>query len=55
MPGCVDGWDELRRKFGTRTFQELLAPSIAYAEEGVPVPEVIAGLLACERTHAGPR
>ena len=43
VPGCVDGWDELRRKFGTRSFKELLAPSIAYAEKGVPVPEVIAG------------
>ncbi|MBA4186972.1 MAG: gamma-glutamyltransferase [Planctomycetaceae bacterium] len=43
VPGCVDGWDALRRKFGTRSFKELLGPSIAYAEEGVPVPEVIAG------------
>jgi gamma-glutamyltranspeptidase/glutathione hydrolase len=43
VPGCVDGWAELRRKFGTRSFKELLAPSIRYAEEGVPVPEVIAG------------
>ena len=43
VPGCVDGWDELRKKFGTKSFQELLAPSIHYAEKGVPVPEVIAG------------
>src|SRR5580658_1161825 len=43
VPGCVDGWDQLRRKFGTLSLQELLAPSIAYAEDGVPVPEVIAG------------
>ncbi|MFO0823461.1 MAG: gamma-glutamyltransferase [Gemmataceae bacterium] len=43
VPGCVDGWDALRQKFGTRSFKELLAPSIAYAGEGVPVPEVIAG------------
>jgi gamma-glutamyltranspeptidase / glutathione hydrolase len=43
VPGCVDGWDELRKKFGTWSFKELLAPSIAYAENGVPVPEVIAG------------
>jgi gamma-glutamyltranspeptidase/glutathione hydrolase len=43
VPGCVDGWDELRRKFGTMGFKELLAPSIDYAEAGVPVPEVIAG------------
>jgi gamma-glutamyltranspeptidase / glutathione hydrolase len=43
VPGCVDGWDELRRKFGTKPFEELLAPSIEYAEKGSPVPEVIAG------------
>jgi gamma-glutamyltranspeptidase / glutathione hydrolase len=43
VPGCVDGWDELRRKFGTKDFKELLAPSIEYAESGVAVPEVIAG------------
>jgi len=43
VPGCVDGWDQLRQKFGTLGFPELLATSIAYADEGVPVPEVIAG------------
>jgi gamma-glutamyltranspeptidase/glutathione hydrolase len=43
VPGCVDGWDELRRKFGTWTFEQLLAPSIGYAEKGFPVTEVIAG------------
>ena len=43
VPGCVDGWDQLRQKFGTMSFKELLSPSIAYANEGVPVPEVIAG------------
>ncbi len=43
VPGCVDGWDRLRQRFGTRSFADLLAPSIRYAEEGTPVPEVIAG------------
>src|SRR5690242_17780568 len=42
VPGCVDGWDQLQKRFGTRPLSELLAPSIAYAEQGVPVPEVIA-------------
>ena len=51
VPGCVEGWDQLRTKFGTRSFKELLAPTIAYAEAGVPVPEVIAGYWkASERT-----
>jgi gamma-glutamyltranspeptidase/glutathione hydrolase len=43
VPGCVDGWDELRRKFGTKSFEDLFGPSIEYAEKGAPVPEVIAG------------
>jgi gamma-glutamyltranspeptidase / glutathione hydrolase len=43
VPGCVDGWDQLRQKFGTKKFDELLTPSIEYAEKGFPVPEVIAG------------
>jgi gamma-glutamyltranspeptidase / glutathione hydrolase len=43
VPGCVDGWDQLRRRFGTRSLDELLAPAIAYAELGFPVSEIIAG------------
>jgi gamma-glutamyltranspeptidase / glutathione hydrolase len=43
VPGCVDGWDALRRRFGTLSLEQLLEPSIRYAEEGFPVPEVIAG------------
>src|SRR5262249_41184408 len=42
VPGCVDGWEELRRRFGTRSLAELLAPAIAYAEEGFVVSEIIA-------------
>ncbi|OWK36242.1 gamma-glutamyltransferase [Fimbriiglobus ruber] len=43
VPGCVDGWDELRKRFGSKPFAELLEPSIGYAADGAPVPEVIAG------------
>jgi gamma-glutamyltranspeptidase/glutathione hydrolase len=43
VPGCVSGWHELRSRFGTRPLADLLAPAIATAEEGCPVPEVIAG------------
>ncbi len=51
VPGCVDGWEELRKRFGTRTLAELLEPSIRYADEGFPVSEVIAGYWrAGERT-----
>ncbi|HNX48895.1 MAG TPA: gamma-glutamyltransferase [Thermoanaerobaculaceae bacterium] len=43
VPGCVDGWIELHKKFGRLPLKDLLAPAIAYAREGVPVPQVIAG------------
>ncbi|MFI5460998.1 MAG: gamma-glutamyltransferase [Isosphaerales bacterium] len=42
VPGCVDGWDQLRARFGTKPWPELLAPAIAYAETGFPVSEIIA-------------
>jgi gamma-glutamyltranspeptidase / glutathione hydrolase len=42
VPGCVDGWNELNRRFGKKPLAELLQPAIDYAEEGFPVSEVIA-------------
>src|SRR3954452_9690240 len=42
VPGTVDGWDQLLRRGGTRTFAEVLQPAITYAEEGFPVSEIIA-------------
>ena len=42
VPGCVDGWCELRRRFGKLSMREILAPAIAYAREGFPVSRVIA-------------
>jgi gamma-glutamyltranspeptidase/glutathione hydrolase len=41
VPGCVDGWDQLLRRFGTMKLADLLAPTIQYADDGVPVPETI--------------
>ncbi|UCH33497.1 MAG: gamma-glutamyltransferase [Armatimonadota bacterium] len=43
VPGCVDGWDQLLRRFGTKSLGELLAPAIRYAEAGFPVSEIISG------------
>jgi gamma-glutamyltranspeptidase/glutathione hydrolase len=42
VPGCVDGWEELRKRFGSMTLEQLLEPSIRYAENGFPVSELIA-------------
>jgi len=43
VPGAVDGWYELHRRFGRLPMARLLAPTITAAREGVPVPQVIAG------------
>ncbi|MGB4206070.1 MAG: gamma-glutamyltransferase [Bacteroidales bacterium] len=42
VPGCVDGWFELNKKFGSLEMKELLEPAIYYAEHGFPVTELIA-------------
>ena len=42
VPGCVDGWFELNKKFGKLQMKEILAPAIKYAREGFPLSEVIA-------------
>jgi gamma-glutamyltranspeptidase/glutathione hydrolase len=43
VPGCVDGWFELHARYGRLPMAEVLAPAIAAARDGVPVPQVIAG------------
>src|SRR3954447_15421034 len=40
VPGCVAGWDALRRRFGTKPFSEILASAVYYAENGFPLPEI---------------
>ncbi len=42
VPGCVDGWFELHKRFGKLPMKDILAPAIQYAQEGFPVTEVIA-------------
>ena len=42
VPGCVDAWAELHKKFGKLKLSDDLAPAIRYAEEGFPVTDLIA-------------
>ncbi|MEO2268690.1 gamma-glutamyltransferase [Pseudoalteromonas sp. YIC-656] len=42
VPGAVDGWFELHKKFGSMPMAQILKPSIEYAEKGFPVSELIA-------------
>jgi gamma-glutamyltranspeptidase/glutathione hydrolase len=42
VPGTVDGWFALHERFGRTPMVELLAPAIAAAREGAPIPQTIA-------------
>jgi gamma-glutamyltranspeptidase/glutathione hydrolase len=43
VPGTVAGWFDLHGRFGKLPMKDLLAPAIAMAREGEPVPQIIAG------------
>jgi gamma-glutamyltranspeptidase / glutathione hydrolase len=45
VPGCVDGWVELNKKFGKLSLAQLLAPAISYARAGVPITQEVADLM----------
>jgi len=42
VPGAVDAWSELHKKFGKLPLSDDLAPAARYADEGFPVTELIA-------------
>ncbi|SDG56571.1 gamma-glutamyltransferase [Psychroflexus sediminis] len=41
VPGAVDGWFELHKKFGSLPMKDILKSPIDYAENGFPVTEAI--------------
>jgi gamma-glutamyltranspeptidase/glutathione hydrolase len=42
VPGCVDGWFEMHKKFGKLSMKKNLQPAIDYARNGFPMAELIA-------------
>jgi gamma-glutamyltranspeptidase/glutathione hydrolase len=42
VPGAVDGWSRLHKRFGRLPWKDLFQPAIYYAEHGYPVTEMIA-------------
>lgn len=41
VPGVVDGWFQLLNKFGSMKMEDILEPSIQYAEKGFPLTQLI--------------
>jgi gamma-glutamyltranspeptidase / glutathione hydrolase len=41
VPGCVDGWSKLHKRFGRLPWADIFKPAIYYAREGYPVTERI--------------
>ncbi|WP_420717529.1 gamma-glutamyltransferase [Emcibacter sp.] len=42
VPGTVDGWFEMHKRFGSLEMTDIMAPAIGYAREGFPVTQLIA-------------
>ncbi len=42
VPGCVDGWIELHRRFGRLPLAQVLATAVAYASTGFPASPLLA-------------
>jgi gamma-glutamyltranspeptidase/glutathione hydrolase len=42
VPGTVEAWGALHERFGRLPFNTLMEPTIRYARDGAPIPEVIA-------------
>jgi len=41
VPGCVDGWAKLHKRFGKLPWKDLFQPAIYHADHGYPVTEMI--------------
>ena len=42
VPGCVDAWDQLQKKFGAFSLDTVLVPAIDYSQNGFGVSEITA-------------
>jgi len=42
VPGCVDAWDQLLKKFGVFSLDTVLVPAIDYSQNGFGVSEITA-------------
>jgi gamma-glutamyltranspeptidase / glutathione hydrolase len=55
VPGCVDGWVMLHRRYGRLPFGQLLRAAIDYARAGFPASSFLADALAGNKAGAAER
>jgi gamma-glutamyltranspeptidase/glutathione hydrolase len=53
VPGCVEGWDKLQRRFGKLPWADLFQPAIYFADHGYPVTEMIGNAWKMEEAKLG--
>ena len=53
VPGCVDGWFELNKKFGKLSMSQILSPAVSYARNGFPLADEAAANWADLKEHYG--
>src|ERR1022692_4720670 len=53
VPGCVDGWAKLHKRFGSLPWSDLFQPAIYFADHGYPVTEMIGAAWKMEEEKLG--
>ena len=53
VPGCVDGWEKLHKRFGKLPWADLFQPAIYFAGHGYPVTEMIGNAWKTEEEKLG--
>ena len=53
VPGCVDGWMELHRRYGRLSLAQVLEPATTYAAAGFPASAELAWAATAILHHAG--
>ena len=53
VPGCVDGWEKLHKRFGKLPWSDLFQPAIYFADHGYPVTEMISEAWKIEEAKLG--
>lgn len=54
VPGAVDGWGKLHKRFGKLAWKGLFGAAIHYAERGYPVPELVQSAWGGSRVSSAP-